>query len=334
MERNITIKDIATMCGVSVKTVSRVLNGSNQVKSETKEKILEIMREKGYRANILAQGLRNKKTNIIVVFVDKHKNKYWGMWHTKLMASLFVEAKQHGQKIIITPSSATGHIDDETDGFHLLANKMADGAILLDNTNNDVRLQFLNRQKIPYVLVGQTDDRAVTWVDADNYNIGKLGCSHLIQKGYRKICFLLGQKQFNVNTLRASGFEEIARQNKIDYKIVYDVDSMSAVHDTVISVRKEFEFDALFISGSERTVGAYRALNEMNQRIPEDVSVLGIDDLSICKYLYPSMSVIDQHCDAFAKSIIDKLAKIINGTCDIEEKTTFIPSTIVQREST
>ena len=250
------------------------------------------------------------------------------------MASLFVEAKQHGQKIIITPSSATGHIDDETDGFHLLANKMADGAILLDNTNNDVRLQFLNRQKIPYVLVGQTDDRAVTWVDADNYNIGKLGCSHLIQKGYRKICFLLGQKQFNVNTLRASGFEEIAKQNKIDYKIVYDMDSMSAVHDTVISVRKEFEFDALFISGSERTVGAYRALNEMNLKIPDDVSVLGIDDLSICKYLYPSMSVIDQHCDVFAKSIMDKLAKIINGTCDMEEKTTFIPSTIVQREST
>ena len=69
MERNITIKDIATMCGVSVKTVSRVLNGSSQVKAETKEKILEIMREKGYRANILAQGLRNKKTNIIVVLL-------------------------------------------------------------------------------------------------------------------------------------------------------------------------------------------------------------------------------------------------------------------------
>ena len=69
MERNITIKDIATMCGVSAKTVSRVLNGSNQVKPETQEKILEVMREKDYHANILAQGLRNKKTNIIVVFV-------------------------------------------------------------------------------------------------------------------------------------------------------------------------------------------------------------------------------------------------------------------------
>ena len=334
MERNMTIKDIATMCGVSAKTVSRVLNGSNQVKPETKEKILEKMREKGYRANILAQGLRNKKTNIIVVFVDKHKNKYWGMWHTKLMASLFVEAKQHGQKIIITPSSATGHIDDETDGFHLLANKMADGAILLDNTVNDIRLDFLNRQQIPYVLVGQTDDPAVSWVDADNYNIGKLGCKHLIQKGYRKICFLLGQRQFNVNSLRASGFAEVAKDNQIDYRIVYDADSMSVVHDMVISVRNEFEYDALFISGSERTVGAYRALNEMNLKIPDDVAVLGIDDLSICKYLYPSMSVIDQHCDVFGKGIIDKLAKIINGTCDAGEKTTFIPSTIVQREST
>ena len=256
------------------------------------------------------------------------------MWHTQLMASLFVEAKKHGQKIIITPSSATGHIDDETDGFHLLANKMADGAILLDNTSDDIRLHFLNRQKIPYVLVGQVADPETTWVDADNFNIGKLGCKHLIERGYRKICFLLGQKQFNVNSLRAGGFAKVGKENNIDYRIVYNVDSMSAVHDTVVSVRKEFEYDALFISGSERAVGAYRALNEMNLRIPDDVAVLGIDDLSICKYLYPSMSVINQHCAVFAKGIIDKLAKIINGTCDLQEKTTFIPSTVVQREST
>ena len=109
---------------------------------------------------------------------------------------------------------------------------------------------------------------------------------------------------------------------------------MRAAHDTVISLRKVFAYDALFISGSERAVGAYRALNEMNLAIPGDVAVLGIDDLSICKYLYPSMSVIDQHCDIFAKGIMDKLTKLINGTCDIHEKTTFIPSTIVQREST
>ena len=214
MGRNTTIKDIATMCNVSTKTVSRVLNGSSEVKLETKDKVLQVMHEQGYHANLLARGLRNKKTNIIVVFVDKHKNKYWGMWHTKLMAGLFVEAKKYGQKIIITPSSATGHIGDETDGFHLLANKMADGAILLDNTNDDIRLDFLNKQKIPYVLVGQADDPAATWVDADNYNIGEIGCSHLIEKDYRRICFLLGQKQFNVNSLRAKGFEKVAKQKK------------------------------------------------------------------------------------------------------------------------
>ena len=106
------------------------------------------------------------------------------------------------------------------------------------------------------------------------------------------------------------------------------------MHNILKKIRGEFEFDALYISGSERAVGAYRILNEMKLKIPEDVAVLGIDNLDICNYLYPAMSVVDQHCDIFAKNIINKLDKLIRGEDITGEKHLFIENTIIERETT
>ena len=220
------MQDIADLCGVSIKTVSRVLNNSTSVKPETKERILKVIQEHGYQVNLLARGLKQKKTNTIIVFIDKHQEKYWGIWHTQLLQFLLREAKQKGYKIVVSPSSATGHLDDETDGFHLLSSKMADGAIILDNAQDDIRLEFLNKNKIPYVLVGQTEEEDVCWVDLDNYNTGVLGCEYLISRGYKKIAFLLGQEQFHVNKLRADGFATVAKKNPNEYGIEFNVDSI------------------------------------------------------------------------------------------------------------
>ncbi len=255
------------------------------------------------------------------------------MWHTKMLSQLFKAAKKRKFKIVVTPSSATGHLDDETDGFHLLSSGMADGAILLDNANHDIRFDFLHMRKIPYVLVGQVDIEEATWVDLDNYGVGKIGCEHLVKKGYKKICFFLGQSQYHVNDLRAQGFEEVAKAKGIEYKVVYDVDSMESVYKTAKEVYEDFKYDALFISGSERAVGAYRAVYEMGLKIPEDVAVLGIDNLSICENLYPSMSVVDQHCDNLRKDnkLLDGL---INKEEDIQGKQLLTCNTIVEREST
>ena len=329
-----TMKDIARICNVSIKTVSRVINDSNKVKDETRQLVLQTIQEQGYQANLMARGLKNKKTNTVIVFIDKHKDKYWGRWHTRILSFLFREAKQRKLKIVISPSSAQGHLDDETDGFHLLASKMADGAIILDNAETDIRLKFLAKSRIPYVLVGQTNDPSANWVDLDNYNTGKAGCEYLINKGYRNIGFMVGQEQYHVNQLRAHGFEEAAKKHGIKYDIRFNVDSMESVYDTTLELCKNKEYDALYISGSERALGAYRAINELGYIIPRDIAVLGIDNIEMCKYLYPSMSVLDQSCDVFAREIIDILYNMINKVEYKKGKHLIIENKIIEREST
>lgn len=329
-----TMTDIARICGVSIKTVSRVLNNSPKVKAETKEKVLKVVQEQGYQVNLLARGLKQKKTNTIIVFMDKHQEKYWGIWHTQMLQFLMREAKSKGFKIIVSPSSATGHLDDETDGFHLLSSKMADGAIILDNAKADIRIDFLNKNDIPYILVGQTDDPNVCWVDLDNYDTGVSGCEYLIGRGYKRIAFLLGQEQFHVNQLRAEGFTEVAKKNGIDYRVAYGIDSMEVAYEKTLELLKVEPYDALFISGAERAIGAYRALNELGLKIPEQVAVLGIDNISMCNYLYPSMSTMDQQCSEFAKAVINKLYNRINVTMNCSENHVLLANRIIEREST
>ncbi len=330
----ITMQGIADLCGVSIKTVSRVLNNSTRVKPETRERIMEVIQEQGYQVNLLARGLKKKKTNTIIVFIDKHQEKYWGIWHTQMLQFMLKEAKGKGYKIVISPSSATGHLEDETDGFHLLSSKMADGAIILDNAQEDIRLDFLNKNDIPYVLVGQTEDENVCWVDLDNYNTGVVGCEYLIEKGYKKIAFLIGQEQFHVNRLRADGFSKVAMDHNIHFAIEYNVDSMETAYKTTLKLQSKDPYDALFISGAERAIGAYRALNELGLNIPEQVAVLGIDNIPLCNYLYPTMSTMDQQCQHFAHVVIEKLFELINGDNNCREQHSLIENTIIEREST
>lgn len=328
------MQNIADMCGVSIKTVSRVMNNSVSVKPETKERILKVIQQEGYQVNLLARGLKQMKTNTIIVFIDKHQEKYWGIWHTQLLQFLFREAKQKGYKIVVSPSSAIGHLDDDTDGFHLLSSKMADGAIILDNAEEDIRLDFLGKNNIPYVLVGQTEDKNVCWVDLDNYNTGVLGCEYLIDKGYKRIAFLLGQEAFHVNKLRAEGFKEVAEKRQIEYKVEFGDDSIEAVYEATMRLQEEEPYDALFISGAERAIGAYKALYELGLKIPDEVAVLGIDNIPLCNFLFPPMSTMDQQCDNFAKAIISRLYDIINGERLYDQPHLLFENKIVEREST
>lgn len=312
-----------------------MLNDSCSVKEETRQKILQVIQQQGYQVNMLAKGLREKKTNTLIFFIDEHKEKYWSIWHSQMLQNLFKQAKKMGYKIAVSPSSASGHINDETDGFHLLSSKMADGAIILDNVNNDIRIDFLNRNQIPYVLMGQSENSDVNWVDLDNYKTGYIGGEHLIKKGYKKICFMLGQEPFHVNQLRANGFKKIAMKNKVDFSVVFEVDSMEVAYEKTKEVFQKSRYDALFISGDERAMGVYRALNELGLQIPKDVAVLGIDNIPLCNYLYPSLSSMDQNIGVFAEKVMCLLDELINNpNKKVENQMLILNKNVVEREST
>lgn len=332
----LSMKDIAKLSGVSVKTVSRVLNNSPQVKEETKEKVLAVVEKEGYHRNIIAKSLKEQKTRTIIVFIDRHSGNYWGIWHTIILREFMVVAKENSYKIIIAPSSADSHMADETDGFGFLSSGLADGAILMDNINFDKRIEYLNKFNIPHVVLGNCGEDAKShWVDNNNYKACYSSTNYLIEKGYKSIAFLLGGEDFKVNQERAKGFIKAMEDAGVeDYTIEYEINSMKKAYNiTKKHIDEKKKVDAYFVSGDERAIGVYRALQENGKKIPEDVAVLGIDNIPHAKYLYPSLSSVEQPIDDLAKQAVEMLVALIEGEEDVQ-KNVQVDYRLVEREST
>jgi len=328
------MNDIATMTGFSIKTVSRVINNSPNVRPETRRTILKAIEESHFSINLMARGLKTNSTQTIILFVDKHGGNYWNAWHSIIIMEIISDFKQRGYKIILSPSSGKGIIGDETDGFVLLKSGMADGAVLFDNVRDDIRIRYLRENRIPFVIAGQDlDNNDTSFVDLDNQRVGRLGAEHLIDNGYSNITFLLGGDTFYVNKNRARGFEEVCRNEGVDYAIKFDSTSLEETYRAAKTTLMERETDAFFVSGDEKVPAVYKAINEKGKKIPGDIGVLGIDNIPQSHFLSPGLSSIDQNIPKFARKMVNYLVELIHAK---EKKVMgeFIKPELIMREST
>jgi DNA-binding LacI/PurR family transcriptional regulator len=330
-----TITDIAEKCGVSIKTVSRVINNSPNVSDTTREKVMAVMKEDGYQVNLLARGLKGSRTNIVIVFIDRHREEHLSMWHNIMLKYLFQYGKEKSLKIVISPSNSEKYLEDETDGFYLLSSGIADGAILLENVHNDKRVEYLEKENIPYVVFGEPEDEDIHSVSLDNYDVGFQGGNYLASKNYKNISFLIGELKFLSTQLRIKGFENAIKGYDIQYHISPSIDTIEKAYQEAHVILEKYSVDAFFVSGDERAIGVYKAINERKLQIPKDVAVLGIDNIPIGQYLYPPISTVEQDFKKLAYECIKKIILLLDHeeTGDIPRKV-LIPANIIEREST
>jgi len=248
----ITITDIAERCGVSIKTVSRVLNENKNVSEDTRNKVLAVIKESGYQANLFARGLKGTKTNIIIVFIDRHQEEHLSLWHNLILKYLFYYAKIHSLKIIFSPSNSEKYLDDETDGFYLLSSGIADGAILLETVDHDKRVEYLKENEIPYVILGEPNDETIFSVSLDNYDVGSKGGMYLYEKGYKNMHFFVGEGKFLSNVLRIRGFEDVLKNKDLSYKVYTSIDTVEKAYQKAKEVIENEKVDVFFVSGDER----------------------------------------------------------------------------------
>jgi len=312
--KKVTMSDIAKRTGFSIKTVSRVINHSKEVKPATRKKILNAIEETNFSVNLIAKALKNQQTKTIILFIDKHGGSYWNAWHSLIIMKIITDFKSWGYKVILSPSSALGVIDDETDGFILLKSGIADGAVLFDNLMGDIRIKYLRENNIPFVILGKDFDYHDTcYVDLDNFHVGEIGAQHLIEQGFHNISFFLGNEEFYVNKSRVNGFKKICETHDIIYHIEYAVNSLQDACESTKNHLQNHHSDAFFVSGDEKITAVYKALKEAGKTIPDDVGVLGIDNLPQSQYLDPSLSSIDQNVDQFAKTVVDTLLETMQA---------------------
>lgn len=326
-----TIKELAKLANVSPKTVSRVINNEVYVTEETREKVLKVIKENNYKPNIYAQSLRKKVQKNILVSILKSKNSLIPQWIEILITELVERGNRLGYTILMETYS--DFEDIEKVSMLNLTTNFLDGVIIFYERDKDPRIKLLKDSNIPYIIFDKPYDKESSYVTNDDYNAMLKGTEYLISKGCEEIELLLGRKT-PTNIEREKGAVKAYRNKNINIeklKIQYEITCANEAYKyTKERIEKGNYPKAFFVSGDEKVLGVYKAIFEKKLKIPEDISVMGFDNIPCSEFYTPALTTIKQDYYKMAEAIFNYLSKdALNGKM-IKSK---INTQIIVRES-
>jgi LacI family transcriptional regulator len=275
--RRVTLKDIAEITRFSVNTVSRALNGRPEIKETTRSQILDVAEKLGYRPNRLAQGLRNQRTGIIGVVVTDISNPFFGA----VVKSIEKESRKKGYQIILLDTDENP--DLEHDAIQTLISQHVDGAIICPTQHNDKYLRELEHHGVKLVLLARRFlDADFSYVIPNDEQAGYLAADHLIRLGHRRIAFINAPRHISSAQDRLSGFAQAHRDHGLAL-------SESLVRFGALCVSDGYEIAKQLLTDSLEitavitfsdfvALGVIRAARDVGLRVPDNLSVVGIDD--------------------------------------------------------
>lgn len=322
-----TIKDVAKKAGVAVATVSRVLNNRGYISEATRQKVYKAMEELNYQPNELARSLYRKKSYLIGLLIPNISHPFFA----ELAGYIEYYAYQNGYKILLCNSQQNS--DKEKEYIDMLKRHQVDGIIIGSHTLEAE--QYLN-VNLPIVAV----DRYYTnipYVASDNYNGGILATKLLIEKGCRNIAHISGPLALNTPANnRYKAFKDVATQENVNYFIVETKLHSFETEEYKKIIRQLFEehpeIDGIFASSDLIAISIISLARELNKRIPQDLKIIGYDDINIANLVVPSLTTVKQPIEEIAKKAIELILCQIDGKK--VENENILPITLIERETT
>lgn len=322
-----TIKDLAKYCNVSISTVSYALNDSKEVSAETKERIKKAAEELNYVPNAYARGLKNKLTYNIGVFLSGFE----GPIHHTILSGI--------AKVLTNVDCKYNMIVTLSDNKMLLIKeKSVDLAIIMDSR---VEVETINElSKIVPIITFDNEiyGKNIYNTKIDNTNGIYLQTINLINKGCKRIAYMLGSKHSYHNRKRFEGYVKAFEEKKmpLDKSIVFDADAFTEqrgfeVINEIVSQNNKLTFDSLICANDELAIGAINALTKHGYNVPKDIKVAGFDNIEKGNYVYPTLSTVKVDWKFYGEEMAKLALEILANkkTKDID-----IPVEIIERDST
>lgn len=333
MGKNISIKEIALLSGVSIATVSRVVNQKGGYSPQTEQIVKEMIEKCGYTPNLVAKGLRTNKNPVIGILVPDIANEYFSRLILELQNVFFA----NGYLTMVCNSNESRELEEQY--LKAMAGQNVSGIVLVSGTEAGLR-----PKGIPAVYVGRKPrgmrklDGNIVFVESDNVTGGYLAARELIDKGSRHIMFItdvlkgsskLERYQGYCNALLEAGIE-------LNLSLVLKVDKVSA-EDGYRAIEKALDkgmqMDGVMCVTDMLAIGAVMALQERGIRVPEDVKVTGFDDISSSRYFRVPLTTVHQYTDKMAEVVSKELLQLIEKQ-EVPVKEQVIPVSLIKREST
>ncbi|WP_392486735.1 LacI family DNA-binding transcriptional regulator [Haloimpatiens sp. FM7315] len=326
-----SIKDVAKEAGVSIATVSRVLNDINVVNEETKKKVQEAIKKLQYRPNIVARSLKTQKTSTIGIIIPDISSQFY----PEIVRGAEDVANIYNYNIILCNTDLD--TEKEMEYLRVLREKMVEGILYMSSSLQPKIFNLIDELQIPTVLIENRDeDKKYPSVTIDNEAGAFDAVNYLIKKGNKKIAYI-GNKDngSNVTYLRYEGYKRALKENnmELDDKVVYSGGlKVEDGYEGIIHIIEENKIDSVFCASDECAIGAINALRERNIKVPEDVDVMGFNDIYEASIFYPKITTIAQPMYDMGSVGMRLLIKIINKQ-KVEETNFELPYQLIERDS-
>ena len=326
--KKITIYDIARISGVSPKTVSRVINGGERVKPETYQAVMKVIDELSYVPNAYAQNLTKKETINILISVKKMES-FPLIWFQTLLDKVLQTCKEVGVNAIV---EYFGEADSIKDSIISSTGSLVDGVIVFYEGKDDSRIQYLKKNNMPFIVFGESHTDGVIYVSNNDFQAGYDLMEAVEEKGFKKMWLLMGGPSL-VNKNRENGVREFVKEKRYDInlEVTYGLFTIESVYDYVKEHLSTSNIpDIIFVSGDEKVQGVIRGCYEKGILIPDQLTIVGFDNIPIAKYYTPALSTIAPKYTELAKEMIEGVLAIINGE---QRESVEVSASLIRRQT-
>ena len=336
--KRVTSKDVAEKVGVSRTTVSLVLNDVRgiQISHETRQKVIDASKELGYVPDATAQALASRRTKAIGLVLTRTQHHIaTDAFLPRIISGLLTTAKKQNIRILIDWVE-TEH--QESAYFELARTKRIDGMILSTPRLDDKALMALENADIPTVMMGSIAGSNLPFVDVDNTKASEKATTYLLQLGHRKIaCISNAPPEYTASPDRVHGYKNALSNMNIPINenlITYaDFDPESGYECMKSLLHSGESFTAAFIASDNVAIGAKSALRDANLRVPDDISLVGFDDIPWAQYSDPPLTTVQLPAESLAESACTLLLDLIKDRDNNNQHQIMLDTELIIRKS-
>jgi DNA-binding LacI/PurR family transcriptional regulator len=327
-----TIDEVAKLAGVSTATVSRYINKTASISSTTAAQVQKAITELNYRPKVAAQSLASKKTNTLGLIVPYIS----GVFFPSLLRGIEDGTQESGYDLLIY--SAQGRTGEDKDETRLLGDHNTDGLIVFAHALEPSKLKFYRKIQFPLILVFETAPKGlnIPSLVIENETSAERIVSHLIEThNRRKIVFIRGPQGNEDSQLRESGYQRALQKHNIPINpnliLSGEYNSERSRSEIEALISNILEFDAVFAADDESAIGALVALRNARIKVPDQVSLVGFDDIPFANYVTPPLTTVRVPIEEMGRKAVQQLLAQINKKRT--QKITRFPTELIIRQS-
>jgi LacI family transcriptional regulator len=315
MGQQLTLEDVAKLAGVHRSTVSRVINDSPNVSPEARKKVKKVIQSTGYQPNAAARSLASQRSNMIGLVLPRSVSSFFtdpffphltqgiafGCNNNNLSLSLFLAGNREDEDKILPRISRRGFLD---------------GILIQAGRPDELLIDHLTKSNIPVVIIGRPFvSDGLSYIDIDNISAATRATQHLLDLGYQNIATIIGNHDSTVTIDRHEGFQKAlaAAGRNIRPELVAEGDFSE--HSGYLAMRTLLPYrpDALFCQSDIMAAGAMRAIQEAGLSVPEDIAIIGFDDIPIARQLKVQLTTVKQPITKFGIKAVELLIDLIEN---------------------